>query len=287
MYILKAPEWISEFDFPFSGYEDIPDTLFEEINQRLDAKFSSKAPLVSILVAAWNEEVNVLRAIASLSKLNLDVPAEIIVINNNSTDKTQKTLEKLHVKTFFQPIQGCGPSRQMGQEKASGKYVLLADADSRYPTDWATEMLKVLTKTGVVCVYGRYSFIPEKGFQRWKLSLLETMKDVIVEVRQFKRPYLNTYAISMGYIKEYGLAVGCTMQNVRGFDGRLGFDLMQFGKIAQVRTEKARVWTDPRTIKMDNSVANAIFNRVRKEQKRLFSLFTTHPPHDTKSSSND
>jgi hypothetical protein len=30
---------------------------------------------------------------------------EIIVVNNNSTDNTAQTLEQLHVKTFFQPME--------------------------------------------------------------------------------------------------------------------------------------------------------------------------------------
>ena len=285
MYIFKTPEWIKEFDFQYNDIRNIPNEIYDQINSRLD-KIIKAEPLVSIVIADWNEGIRVLKTIASLSKLQIDFPIEIIVINNNSTDNTQEILDKLHVKSYFQPIQGSGPARQMGQEKSLGKYILLADADCIYPPCWATNMINGLQQSGIICVYGRYSFMPDFINQRWKYFLLETMKDVIVELRQFKRPYLNTYGISMGYLKEYGLAVGCTMQNVRGSDGRLSFDLMQFGKIKQIRSNENRVWTNPRTIHNDGSVGEAILKRVGKECRRFFSMFTPHPPHNTKLLSN-
>src|SRR5690606_28868491 len=99
----------------------------------------------------------------------------------------------------------CGPARQMGQENAIGEYVLLADADCIYPECWIDAMMDKLTLPGIVCVYGRYSFIADKGFPRWKLFLYEVLKDLIAELRHFKRPYLNALGMSMGYIKALGL----------------------------------------------------------------------------------
>ena len=286
MNIFKGPRWISQFNYPYQSFEDVPSDIFQNINKGLD-QIQSKDPIVSILISAWDEEVNILKCIGSLSKLKSKFPLEIIVINNNSEDKTQNTLDKLNIKSYFQVIQGWGPARQMAQEKAVGKYILLADADCIYPDCWVDVMMKVLLKPRVVAVYGRYSFIPELGFPRWKLSILESLKDVIAEVRHIKRPYLNAYGISMGYIKELGLKVGFVMHKVRGEDGRLCFDLMQYGEIRQVRSNKARVWTGPRTLERDGSFGKALTNRIKKEGMRFFSMFSAEKPHDTKSSSND
>ena len=41
-------------------------------------------------------------------------------------------------------------------------------------------MVEGLQKKGVVSVYGRYSFISDKGFSRWQSSILEFCKDIIV-----------------------------------------------------------------------------------------------------------
>ena len=283
--MFTIPNWVQQHTNDFRSFSEIPEDRFDEINRRLAAHTYSK-PLVSILIAAWNEETNILNCISSLSALETQIPFEIIVINNNSTDRTQETLDRLAVRSLFQPIQGCGPARQLGQEHAKGTYILLADADCIYPPCWLDEMMAVLTKPGVVCVYGRYSFIPEAGYPRWKLYLLERMKDVIAEVRHFKRPYLNAYGISMGYIKEFGLKVGYVMYKIWGDDGRLCFDLMQFGRVKQVKSNVARAWTSPRTLQRDGSFAKAMSARIKKELKRFTSMFRPLPPHDTKTSKN-
>ena len=273
MNFLKTPDWIKEFDYPYKNYNEIPQELFDEINARLD-KIQTGNPEVSIVITAWNEEVDILRTVSSLSKTKTKIPIEIIVVNNNSTDKTQDTLDKLHIKSYFQPKQGWGPGRQMGMENASGEYILLADSDCIYPTCWVDNLVKALKTPGVVSVYGRYSFISEKGFPRWQLSILETMKDGIAEIRHIKRPFLNSYGMSMGFIKKLGLKEGFYNNNSRGEDGRMCFDLMKYGKVKQVRSNKSRVWTGPRTLKKDGSLANSFKIRILKELKRFSIYFT-------------
>src|SRR5688572_23491920 len=273
MNFLKTPDWIKEFDYPYKNYNEIPQELFDEINARLD-KIQTGTPEVSIVITAWNEEVDILRTVSSLSKTKSKIPIEIIVVNNNSTDKTQDTLDKLHIKSYFQPKQGWGPGRQMGMENARGEYILLADSDCIYSTCWVDNLLKALKTPGVVSVYGRYSFISEPGFPRWQLSILETMKDGIAEIRHIKRPFLNSYGMSMGFIKKLGLKEGFYNNNSRGEDGRMCFDLMKYGKVKQVRSNKSRVWTGPRTLKKDGSLANSFKIRILKELKRFSIYFT-------------
>ncbi len=284
--IWRAPKWIEKYRFDYQNYDDVPQEVFDSINGRLDRHLSD-TPEVSILIAAWNEEINILRTIASLADQKTNVPFEIVVVNNNSTDHTQDVLNRLHVPSFFQPIQGWGPARQKGLENALGQYVLIADADCIYPKDWLEELLSHLKRDGVVCVYGRYSFIPVPGYARWQLFLLEKLKDLIAEFRHFKRPYLNAYGISMGYLREPALKIGYVMHKIRGEDGRLCFDLMQYGSVRQVKSSKARVWTAPRTVQRDGSFSRALLIRIRKELGRFTSLFRPMEPHDTKTSKNE
>lgn len=285
--VFNAPRWIEQYEFPFTNYETIPTHLFQEVNQKLIKKCQSAAPLVSVVIAAWNEEANLLKTIASLSDMDTQIPFEIIVVNNNSTDRTQDVLDRLALKSLFQPIQGCGAARQMGLEAAAGEYILLADADCIYPNNWLSEMVGLLKQPGVVCVYGRYSFIPEKSYPRWQLFLFEKLKDSIANLRHYKHPYLNTLGMSMGFIKSYALQVGFVLRNIRGEDGRMCFDLMKFGKVKQLKRNSTRVWTKPRTLQKDGTLLNAFGLRVRKEFKRFTSLFKEPRLHDTKTSEND
>jgi glycosyltransferase involved in cell wall biosynthesis len=281
MNIFRNPRWIKEFAYPYGSFDQIPAHVFDEINERLD-KTQSQNPLVSIVISAWNEEVDILKTVGSLSETKTDIPFEIIVVNNNSTDKTQETLNRLHVKNCFQPIQGWGPGRQMGMENASGKYILMADSDCIYPDCWVSKMAKGLQTEGVVSVYGRYSFISEKGFARWKLYILEVFKDLMVEIRHIKRPFLNSYGMSMGFIREYGMKEGFYMNKTHGEDGRMCYDLMKYGKVKQIRSNRNRVWTGVRTLRKSGSFSRALRIRIVKELKRFSIYFNTkmkyHPP---------
>ena len=284
--IFKTPKWVRSHTYDYTNIDDVPEGVFDAINKKLKAKQSSD-PDVSIIIAAWNEEINILNCVSSLSNLNTEKSFEIIVIDNNSIDKTSHTIKKLNVRSLFELIPGCGPARQLGQENARGKYILLADADCIYPPCWLDALMAKLTIKNVVCVYGRYSFISEKKYPRWKLFLLERMKDCVAEIRHIKRPYLNAYGISMGYVKELGLKVRYVDYKIWGDDGRLCFDLMNFGKVCQVKDNKARAWTPPRTLQRDGSFSKALYSRVRIELDRFASFFTPHPPHDTKTSKNE
>lgn len=283
MYIFNNPKWITSFEYQYSNYEDIPQHVFDDINYRL-LKIQSEKPLASIIVSAWNEEVDILKTVGSLSNTQTDIPLEIIVVNNNSTDNTQLTLDRLAIRNYFQPIQGWGPGRQMGMENARGKYILMADSDCIYPDCWVDNMVAGLLTPEVVSVYGRYSFISEKGFSRWKLTILEAFKDFIAEIRQVKRPFLNSYGMSMGFVKEYGLKEGFYMNNTHGEDGRMCYDLMKYGKVKQIRSSNNRVWTGVRTLKKSGSFGQVMVKRILKEIKRFSIYFNTkmkyHPPKD-------
>ena len=277
MSILKTPDWIDQFKYPYESFDEVPSALFDQINKDLN-QVQTKDAVVSIVIAARNEEINILKCVASLSKMRTEIPFEIIVVNNNSMDHTQKTLDHLDVKSLFEPNKGCGPARQLGQENAAGKYILLADADCLYPDCWVDEMIKVLSREGVVCVYGRYSFINEPSFPRWQLKIYETMKDIIAEYRHINRPYFNAYGLSMGFVKKYGLEVGFVRTGFWGDDGKLCLDLMKYGKVKQVRSNRARAWTSPRTLKRDGGFGKAFTGRLFKELKRFtFNLHSQLP----------
>jgi glycosyltransferase involved in cell wall biosynthesis len=283
MLTLKNPNWIEKFNYPYDCFEQIPQYIFDNINVNL-AKRISDQPLVTILISAWNEEINILRSVASISNLETNIPYEIIVVNNNSKDKTQCTIDKLNIRSFFEEKQGCGPARQTGQLNAKGKYILLADADSFYPPKWMDEMIAILSKPGVVVVYGRYAFISEPGFPRWQLAIFETLKNIIAEIRHKKRPFLNTYGLSMGYITELGIKVGFIKSRFWGDDGTLTYDLMKFGSVKQVKSKKAIIWTYTRSLQRDGTFFQALFKRLKKDVYRFGDFFHTkmkyHSPRE-------
>src|ERR1044071_2715664 len=210
------PSWIDFAQFEWTSSENVPLETFEEINNRLDKLSAGQQPVTSVVIPAWNEGTNIVRTINALSLSKVSFPIEIVVVNNNSTDSTGDLLAKLHVNTIFEKTPGCGPAREAGQRAASGKYILMADADVFYPEHWIEGMTKKLQEPGVSAVYGRYSFLGTESKSRWQLFLYETIRDVLVEIRHINRPFMNSLGMSMGYVKEYGLKIGFVPKNIRG-----------------------------------------------------------------------
>lgn len=282
---LRNPDWIDSRLLTTSNMDDLPESFFSETRDAL-SRFRSDHPLVSIVIPALNEEFTILRTLHSLSRNETTYPVEIIVVNNNSTDRTQWVLDRLNVKSVFQPVPGWGPARQAGQEKALGKYILSADADSFYPPRWLQLMTTALLRDNVACVYGGYSYLGTREYPRWKFFFYESCRDVIRAVRHIKRPHFNARGLNMGYPRELGLRKGYVYRKVKGEDGRMCFDLMQQGKVVRLSSDETQVWTLPRYLKADGGLLFSFLNHGLLEFKRFKNYFSTFPSHDTHTSVN-
>lgn len=91
---------------------------------------SASNPLVSVVITTKNEEKNIETCIKSiLAQTYPQESIEIIVVDNNSTDKTKELAQKYTQKVFNK-----GPERSAQRnygllEKSSGGYLLYLDAD--------------------------------------------------------------------------------------------------------------------------------------------------------------
>ena len=285
MNIVTNPNWVTQQLLTYSSIDDIPQSFYDKISEGLILLGQNRNPEVSIVIPIWNEELNIIQTLLTISQNATTYPTEIIAINNNSTDRTQEVLNKIKIRSFVQPIQGCGPARQLGQEKALGEFILTADADCFYPKSWIQTMADKLRKNHVSCVYGRHSFIANSKSQRFGFFLYEALRDVLIEIRHFKRPYLNSLGMTMGYKREFGMKAGFDPRNVRGEDGRFCFDMMRFGRVVKA-SRSVRVWTYPRTLGKEKSLFQSLISRVIKELSRITEFFYKKRDHNTHSSEN-
>lgn len=123
---------------------------------------------VLAVIPAYNEEKNILRTLLSLSANTTSRSVEIIVVNNNSVDKTEMLVKAAGATCILESKQGITAARNAGLAAARGKYVLNADADSIYPKDWIEEMTAPLANGDAVCItYGRFAFIPTGATSRF------------------------------------------------------------------------------------------------------------------------
>ncbi len=106
----------------------------------------SKAPTISVIIAAYNEEKFIGRTIRSLLNQNISQQSyEIIIINDNSSDKTQYALQLFEgdVRVINNTKKhGLAYSLNLGIKEARGKYVVRVDADDYVHAEY----LKVLSE---------------------------------------------------------------------------------------------------------------------------------------------
>ena len=103
---------------------------------------------VSIVMPAFNEEKNIKNALESLRNQETDLEYEVIVVDNNSTDKTveiAKTFTNtMNLRIINEKRQGRGPARARGFKEAKGDIILSADSDAIFYEDWITTLVEPL-----------------------------------------------------------------------------------------------------------------------------------------------
>lgn len=131
---------------------------------------------VSVIITTKNEEVNIGKCIDSIRAENFPLDkVEVIVVDNNSTDKTVAL-----AKRYADKVYNYGPERSsqrnFGVQKAAGKYILYLDADMALSRNVISECWERCEKEGYSAVY-----IPEKiiGQGHW------------VKVRNFERSFYD------------------------------------------------------------------------------------------------
>ncbi|MBH0199239.1 MAG: glycosyltransferase [Nitrospira sp.] len=90
---------------------------------------------LSIIVPAFNEERLITRCIESIftslaHNNTAGLTAEVIVVDNNSTDRTAELAKQAGAHVVFEPINQIGRARNAGAATATGEWLLFLDADS-------------------------------------------------------------------------------------------------------------------------------------------------------------
>lgn len=122
-------------------------------------------PLVSVIMPVYNGEKYIGKAIRSVLEQN--VPVEILVIDDCSTDGTELTVMKYMESGSIRYIRnennvGAARSRNRGVKESRGKYIAFLDADDWWEKGKLREQIEVMELTGcVICSTGRELMQPD------------------------------------------------------------------------------------------------------------------------------
>ena len=221
---------------------------------------------------AYNEELRLPACLWSLSELKATYPIEIIGVNNNSKDQTERVYQAFGIPYFNEPKQSPGYARQCGLEHARGKYHFFIDADTLYPSCYIDKMMKKLLQPGVSCVGTFWSYYPDKKHSPFGLFMFELIRDIFLWVQHFKRPELNIRGMTFAFNADY--ARQCTIRTDirRGEDGSLALELKKYGGIAFLYNRKARPVTGYGTLN-EGSLLQSLINRIRIQGSGIMRIF--------------
>jgi len=107
---------------------------------------------ISVVVPAFNEESMLERCLLSLRSQT--IPCEIVVCDNNSTDRTYEIAMRLAHKVVRESRQGVAYAFNAGIRASGGGLIAFTGADCIAPRDWLEKSARAFTDSGVVACYG-------------------------------------------------------------------------------------------------------------------------------------
>src|SRR5882672_10471691 len=112
---------------------------------------------LSVVIPVYNEAATIQELIGRVQAV--DIPKEIIVVDDGSTDGTRDVLARLdghdNIRVFLQPRnRGKGAALKVGFENSIGDFVLVQDADLEYDPAEYPVLLKPLIEGKADVVYG-------------------------------------------------------------------------------------------------------------------------------------
>jgi len=181
-------------------------------------------PLVSVVITTKNEEANIdncLKSIKQQSHSNI----EIIVVDNNSSDKT-KEIAKKYTKLVFNKGPERSVQRNLGINQGKGKYAMYLDADMILSKEVIKECVETCENNKDIA--GLY--IPEKIVSR----------NFWTKVRRFERSFYDGTVIDcVRFVSK------SAFNQVKGFDQTMtgpedwDFDkkIRNIGKVTVIKSE--------------------------------------------------
>jgi len=90
------------------------------------------AIVYSVIIPAYNEEELLPETLTALKNAmgSIDTTGEVIVVDNNSTDRTAQVAEQCGARVVFEPFNQISRARNAGGRVAEGRYLIFLDADT-------------------------------------------------------------------------------------------------------------------------------------------------------------
>jgi glycosyltransferase involved in cell wall biosynthesis len=99
---------------------------------------------VSVVVPVRNDAAALRRCLEALATLT-DVPDEIVVVDNGSTDDTADVARAGGARVVVEPVEGIASAAAAGYDAATGDVLVRFDSDAVPPVDWIARIGSAFT----------------------------------------------------------------------------------------------------------------------------------------------
>ena len=130
---------------------------------------------ISIIIPAYNEELQLYENLSKIKnsfELNGFLDYEIIVCDNNSSDKTSIIAHEFGARVIFEPFNQIAKARNTGASIATGEWLVFIDADS-WPSKYLINLLlKQINSDNSIAGSSLVQFVSSPLWWRatWKFS---------------------------------------------------------------------------------------------------------------------
>ncbi|MFH1827126.1 MAG: glycosyltransferase [bacterium] len=158
---------------------------------------------VSVIIPVYNEEKYIAQCLKSLQNQIL-APDEIIIVDNNCTDKTIAIAKKYKVKIIKESKQGISHARNKGYNSASGDIISRCDADCILHPNWIKRIRYNFNKNkNISGLIGPLQFydLPLKNILPFFRVYILTMKRLIGEY-PFSGPNMSISKKAWNLVKD-------------------------------------------------------------------------------------
>ncbi len=167
-------------------------------------------PFISIVLPAYNEEDAIGMVLEEFRDVlkSLNVSYEIVVVDNNSTDKTAEVAERYGAKVAKEIKQGYGYACIRGLREAKGKIVVLSEADNSFVAKDLKKLLAYVEEDDVDMVLGTRTtleLVEKDAKMGWLLHWGNVFLAKLIQVQFWGRCRLTDVGCTFRAIKREAL----------------------------------------------------------------------------------
>ena len=124
---------------------------------------------ISVVLPCLNEEEAIGGCIDTLREIieRRELSAEILVVDNASTDRSAEIARAHGACVVYQPERGYGNAYLKGFAEARGRYIVMADADNTYDFNEVESFVELLRQGYDLVMGNRFSGRMAKGAMSW------------------------------------------------------------------------------------------------------------------------